>query len=660
MTPPGRPAHAFEYTPRDEVSTYSPPGGTPAEGLVLGHRPDRQLEQIQRAGGEALGFAYDDLGRLESFTHPDGQTTLGWDTSAGQVGTLTTSEGSTLTYGYQGHLLRSLSWSGPVTGTVDWSFNAELKVASMRVGGSTLASYDYDRDGLLTQAGDLTLVRDAANGRITGTVQGDLTTERGFNPFGELTSHRAAFGGTSLYEVGYQRDALGRITERAETIQGQASVTSYSYDPRGRLQRVERDGALVAEYGYDANGNRTSLLTPSGSLAATHDDQDRLLTYGDRGYTYTAAGELESETQSGQSVLYDYDSLGNLRSVQAPGAPLVEYLVDGENRRIGKKVNGSLVQGWLYTDLLNPVAELDGAGNVVSRFVYGDRGNVPAYLEKGGRTYRIIADPIGSVRLVVDVETGAVAQRLDYDSFGQVLFDTNPGFQPFGFASGLYDPQTSLIRFGVRDYDPRTGRWTAKDPLGFAGGDTNFYAYVANDPINRADPSGQILPALALGYAAFEVALTLYDLYDAWDTVSDPCADLWDKGLSVGGLGLGAVLPGGGYGVGAKAGKRVIGKADNWDDWAELSGILRDAARGKGNFGVGYATREQARVVGEAWVGEGFSIASDGRTLVSADGLRQFRPPTFKPRLGRYQANLQARPPGFTHWQSNGHLNIDD
>ena len=212
----------------------------------------------------------------------------------------------------------------------------------------------------------------------------------------------------------------------------------------------------------------------------------------------------EIETQNGQSVLYDYDALGNLRSVQAPGAPLVEYLVDGENRRIGKKVGGSLVKGWLYADLLNPIAELDGAGNVVSRFVYGDRGNVPAYLEKGGRTYRIVADPVGSVRLLVDVETGAVAQRLDYGPFGQVLLDTNPGFQPFGFAGGLYDPQTNLIRFGVRDYDPRIGRWTAKDPLGFAGGDTNFYAYVANDPVNRADPSGQILPAILLGYAAFE------------------------------------------------------------------------------------------------------------------------------------------------------------
>ncbi|WP_459874258.1 hypothetical protein, partial [Endothiovibrio diazotrophicus] len=66
------------------------------------------------------------------------------------------------------------------------------------------------------------------------------------------------------------------------------------------------------------------------------------------------------------------------------------YLTDGRNRRIGKRVDGVLVQGFLYRDKLNPIAELDGDGNVVSRFVYGDKGNVPSYMVKGGVTYRIL------------------------------------------------------------------------------------------------------------------------------------------------------------------------------------------------------------------------------------------------------------------------------
>jgi len=97
---------------------------------------------------------------------------------------------------------------------------------------------------------------------------------------------------------------------------------------------------------------------------------------------------------------------------------------------------------------------------------------------------------VGSPRLVVNAASGLIVQQLDYDAFGNVLGDTNPGFQPFGFAGGLYDQQTQLVRFGARDYDPSTGRWTAKDPTLFDGGDTNLYAYVSNDPVNATDPEG--------------------------------------------------------------------------------------------------------------------------------------------------------------------------
>jgi RHS repeat-associated protein len=149
-----------------------------------------------------------------------------------------------------------------------------------------------------------------------------------------------------------------------------------------------------------------------------------------------------------------------------------------------------LTQGFLYLGQFRIVAELDSNNNVVSRFVYGTRSHVPDYLVKNGITYRLITDHLGSVRFVVDANTGSVAQQLNYDEFGVVLMDTNPGFQPFGFAGGLYDVHTKLVRFGARDYDAETGRWTAKDPTLFSSSAGNLYEHVGNDPINYLDISG--------------------------------------------------------------------------------------------------------------------------------------------------------------------------
>jgi len=129
----------------------------------------------------------------------------------------------------------------------------------------------------------------------------------------------------------------------------------------------------------------------------------------------------------------------------------------------------------------------------VSRFVYAQKINVPDYMIRGGVAFRIVSDHRGSPRLVINATTGAIVQRMDYDGFGNVRQDTNPGFQPFGFAGGLYDRDTKLVRFGARDYDPETGRWTAKDPILFVGGDVNLYAYAAGDPVNFIDPNGQYL-----------------------------------------------------------------------------------------------------------------------------------------------------------------------
>jgi RHS repeat-associated protein len=252
-----------------------------------------------------------------------------------------------------------------------------------------------------------------------------------------------------------------------------------------------KDGVLSATYLYDANGNRLSKTTPSAAESATYDAQDRLLTYGQWAYGYTANGELltKTNTTTGDLTTYSYDGMGNLRRVLLPDGRTIDYVVDSLNRRVAKKVNGTLIKRWLYRDLRKPVAELDGAGNVVSRFYYATNAKVPSYLVKGGVTYRVITNDIGTPKLVVNVATGAVAEAKELDEFGNTISDTAADFQPFGFAGGMYDPDTGLVRFGARDYDSVTGRWTAKDPLHFVAS-PNLYGYVGGDPINYTDPTG--------------------------------------------------------------------------------------------------------------------------------------------------------------------------
>jgi RHS repeat-associated protein len=331
------------------------------------------------------------------------------------------------------------------------------------------------------------LTYDPQNGLLTGTSLDNTTDSRSYNQFAELTGYSATGNSTPLYATQYGHDALGRIVTKTETVTSVTTSYAYSYDAAGRLETVQTNGVVTEQYSYDQNGNR---LTALGGVTASYDDQDRLLSYGGNSYSYTANGELLSKSNAGGATDYSYDVLGNLMGVILPDGRNITYLVDGQNRRIGKRVNGALERGWLYKDDLNPVAELDSAGNVATMFAYAGKAHVPDYMFKSGTRYRFITDHLGSVRLVVNSSTGAVAQRLDYDAFGRVLLDTNPGFQPFGFAGGLYDPDTGLVRFGARDYDAEAGRWTAKDPIGFAGGDANLYGYVGNDPVNFVDVTG--------------------------------------------------------------------------------------------------------------------------------------------------------------------------
>lgn len=242
---------------------------------------------------------------------------------------------------------------------------------------------------------------------------------------------------------------------------------------------------------WDENGNRILHLTSAGIDTGVYDAQDKLLLYGCSKYLYDKNGFMNNKIVGSDTTGYTFDSYGNLRSISLPSGERIEYIIDGKGRRIGKKLNGIVVKKWLYYKQ-TCIAELDSVNNIVVRFF----GNC---MYKNGNTYQLITDHLGSVRLVVDVNSGEIAQQIDYDEFGNVIYDSNPGFQPFGFTRGMYESNCGLVFLGVRVYDPKIGRWLSPDPIRFAASGTNLYNYVLSDPINSNDPTG--LDANTVTYA---------------------------------------------------------------------------------------------------------------------------------------------------------------
>jgi RHS repeat-associated protein len=487
VTPPSRSQHLFTFTPADLTASYGSPSSS---AMRYTYNGDRQVISISRPDGSSILSRYDTFGRLSSIAIARGTYTFDYDPATDQLRSSVAPGGVGLAFGYAGPLLTSVVWSGPVVGAVGFSYDANLRLASEAVVGGSSVAYNYDADGLLIASGLLSLQRDQ-NGFLSGTSLGTASDAVTYNEFGEVVTYTSSAAGAAIYSEAMIRDAYGRLSRKTETVAGRSHTFDYFYDTAGHLTNAIRDEVTTTSYRYDLNGNRQSLLINGGGVATgMYDDEDRQVTYGDAAYTYTPAGDLATKRDSWGTTTYIYDEVENLTKVILPGGSSIEYVIDGQNRRVGRRVNGTFAQGFLYASQVRVVAVLDSNGGLLSQFVYGTRPTVPDYMVKAGVTYRIISDHLGSPRLVFDATTGSVVQEMEYDEFGNVVFDTNPGFQPFGFAGGLYDSATRLVRFGMRDYDPQTGRWTTKDPVGFVSGDPNVYAYAFGDPINVRDSSG--------------------------------------------------------------------------------------------------------------------------------------------------------------------------
>ena len=207
---------------------------------------------------------------------------------------------------------------------------------------------------------------------------------------------------------------------------------------------VERRGKRVSE---------TNTLRAITGRSFSYSDEDHLLTADSVTYNYDPDGFLTTKTDGSQVTAYNYSVRGELLQVTLPDGTVIDYIHDPMGRRIAKQVNGSTVEKYLWSGLTTLLAVYDGSDNLIQRFEYAD-GRLPAAMVQSGATYYLAYNQVGSLRLVSD-SAGHVVKRIDYDTFGNIIDDTNVAFTvPYGFAGGLHDRLTGLVRFGSAPVSP--------------------------------------------------------------------------------------------------------------------------------------------------------------------------------------------------------------
>jgi len=485
LTGPSTIDHGFGYNRVNSKDSYQ----TPLSGSYrFEYDRDRQLTQIDFPSGSQIYTVYEATRRVQVRTP---ETTVNYTYLCGDKLESMTNGTDTITYTYDGKLLTSETTNGTLNQSLVYDYDDDFNLTAITYAGGT-TGYSYDSDGLLTDAGIFSIIRNVDNGLPESVYSTSLNVDHTLNGFGEVDAEHLTVNGVAISSWNLARDNNGRITQKMETVAGAASNFTYTYDSLGRLLTVTKDNVLVEEYQYNLNGTRAyemNTLRGISGRSFSYSDEDHLLAAGNVTCQYDLDGFLTSKTDGTDTTQYTYSSRGELLRVILPDSTLIEYLHDPAGRRVAKRVNGSITKKYLWQGLTRLLAVYDNNDNLLMRFEYAG-GRMPLTMTTENMTYYLSYDPAGSLRLVAD-ESGTVVKTVTYDAFGGLVLDTNSLFDiPFGFGGGLYDKDTGLVRFGYRDYDPDTGRWTAKDPIFFKGGDTDLYGYCLNDPVNAVDPYG--------------------------------------------------------------------------------------------------------------------------------------------------------------------------
>ena len=482
----------------------------------IGYNKNGEINRITFAKGDVITIAYDALDRV-SGVYYNGVQKWGYGYDAnGNVKTINNiAAGSTTTYTYDANnqvtnvsegANNSLSYgidnngnqtsisatAGSTTNTETATYNALNQETALARNGTNVIKYIYDERGNL-------ISETRANGTYSGFEYDSinrLTSVKNFNVLGLI-----------LDSYSYTYDANNNRT----SVTTASGTLNYQYDELNRLtQETLSDGTTIS-YAYDAAGNRTSKTVGSTVTNYTYDDANELTAVNGQAYTYEANGNLTSNG----SKTFVYNEVNQLIQVKTSGGTvLASYTYDDQGRRISATNYGSTNYYHYSGDKV--IYSTDSNNSVVATYIYDAQGN-PVTMTYGGVIYYYHVDGHGSVTALTD-GSGNIAAQYTYDAWGNILSQSGPmaSTNPFRYAGYRYDETTGLYYLMARYYDASLGKFITKDSLQT----TNLYSYCKDNPVTFIDPSGNITQAeiemARVGLISYNAYTALQDLTYYW------------------------------------------------------------------------------------------------------------------------------------------------
>ncbi|MBS1994124.1 MAG: hypothetical protein JSS83_26620 [Cyanobacteria bacterium SZAS LIN-3] len=456
------------------------------------------------AQGSITAYTYDGFDRLITTTYAD--TTSEQNTlfnESGKVLSIVKRSGDviSMTYDALGRMsTRTVGVSTPITTTFQYDLSGKLVDVSKPVIAGDPATghfqFRFDSAGRFYQEicpDSKTITHDLDNNgnRIKTTWPDGYFVERRFDSLNRVTD--ILLNGSSSSAVVFSHDQLSRRT--GMTFQN-GVTTNYSYSLSNellQLQQVFPGSAETYVLAYDSTHRLVGRRMTDGAFN-WHPTVAGTTVYGGASpvHTYPWVGSISTvfsydgnkNLTSDGTWTFGYDIDGHLLNA-SNGLTSASYTYDSIGRQTKKNVGGTVTR-FVY-DGQELIATYDTAGNLVSRYIYGLGLDEPIIEVKStGAIVYLHANEKGSI-VATSNTSGVVTNVNSYGPFGE---SNTVNGTIFGYTGQRFDAETGLYYYKARYYSPTLGRFLQPDPIGYAGGDLNLYAYVQNDPINWTDSTG--------------------------------------------------------------------------------------------------------------------------------------------------------------------------